>query len=178
MEFVFPAWREWGFLTLLQSDACMHQIRKIANSHGQDKARVKIRLFRHALLAFTLVGAFATLAAPSQAAAATGDHAQYQKPSTIRLSVSSGVAATRGAVLKCHPMGGSHKRGAEACTQLDASGGSFEASAQNSGVACTMQYEPVTATAVGQWNGRSVNFEQTYSNSCVLAAHTGAIFDI
>lgn len=139
---------------------------------------MKTRLIRHVLLAFTLVGAFATLAAPSQTAAATGDHAQHQKPSTIRLSVSSGVSPTRGAVLKCHPMGGSHKRGAEACTQLDGAGGRFEASAQNSGVACTLQYEPVTATAVGQWNGRSVNFEQTFSNSCVLAAHTGVIFDI
>ena len=39
-----------------------------------------------------------------------------------------------------------------------------------------MIYAPVPATAEGQWNGRPVDYEQTFANACVMAARTGAVF--
>ena len=39
-----------------------------------------------------------------------------------------------------------------------------------------MLYAPVTVQARGQWNGRPVEYRETFSNGCVMGARTGAVF--
>ena len=41
---------------------------------------------------------------------------------------------------------------------------------------CPMLYAPVTAHARGQWNGRPVEYTETFSNGCVMAGRTGSVF--
>ena len=35
---------------------------------------------------------------------------------------------------------------------------------------------PVTARAQGEWNGRPVDYAETFSNGCVMAGRTGSVF--
>ena len=93
------------------------------------------------------------------------------------LTVTKGDArsgGTRGAVLLCDPPLG-HAHAAEACAELAAAGGAIDRLPSRS-VFCPMIYAPVTAYARGRWNGRSVEFQQTYSSECVLHARTGSVF--
>ncbi|MFF4832940.1 SSI family serine proteinase inhibitor [Streptomyces sp. NPDC001315] len=82
---------------------------------------------------------------------------------------------TPGTLLRCDPPQG-HARAAEACAQLAAVNGDIGAIALKKDVFCTMVYAPVTARARGEWGGRSVEFEKTYANACVMEAWTGAVF--
>jgi hypothetical protein len=109
-------------------------------------------------------------AAPATAGTAAGGDYLY-------LMVTKGDSRssdTRGTLLLCDPPQG-HGRAAEACAQLDAVGGSVGA-LPPADVLCPMLYAPVTAQARGQWNGRPVEYRQTFSNGCVMGARTGAVF--
>jgi hypothetical protein len=81
---------------------------------------------------------------------------------------------TRGTLLLCDPPRG-HARAAEACAELDATGGDLRAMPLR-GAFCPMVHAPVTAHARGQWHGRPVDYTERFSNSCVMAARTGAVF--
>ncbi|MET9502596.1 SSI family serine proteinase inhibitor [Streptomyces sp. NPDC006622] len=97
----------------------------------------------------------------------------------LRLSVTTGDAHssdTRGTLLLCDPPQG-HSRAAEACADLTAAGGSIDAIAPKDAV-CSLLYAPVTARASGRWNGRPVAYAKTFSNTCVMLAETGAVFDL
>lgn len=79
----------------------------------------------------------------------------------------------RGGLLLCDPPLG-HARAAEACAELDAAGGDIERiPAKN--VFCPMIFAPVTVHARGLWDGRSVDFRQTYTSRCVMEARTGSV---
>jgi hypothetical protein len=98
----------------------------------------------------------------------------------LRLAVTRGEAGadgTRGVLLLCDPPRG-HAHAARACGQLAAAGGDISRFPRRPGVMCPMLYAPVTATAYGEWDGRRVDYTHAFSNSCIMGAETGAVFDL
>ncbi|WP_225095625.1 SSI family serine proteinase inhibitor [Streptomyces sp. CoH27] len=116
----------------------------------------------------------AGLLAASPAHAAPRDDLPRNWLSLIVTRGDAPTRTTRGALLLCDPPQG-HPRAAEACTELAAADGDI-ARIPADNVFCPMIYAPVTAYARGQWNGRPVDFRQTYPNACVMNARTGAVF--
>ncbi|MEU0943033.1 SSI family serine proteinase inhibitor [Streptomyces canus] len=109
-------------------------------------------------------------AAPATAGSLTGGDHLY-----LMVTTGDGRSSdTRGTLLLCDPPQG-HSRAAEACAQLDSVGGDIDA-LPTADVYCPMLYAPVTVQAGGQWNGRPVEYRQTFSNGCVMGARTGAVF--
>ncbi|MEV0129479.1 SSI family serine proteinase inhibitor [Dactylosporangium sp. NPDC050688] len=102
------------------------------------------------------------------------------KPTKLVLTVARGETTTpvqRRASLTCRPAGGSHKQARDACSALAKVGGNFTR-LQVTGGACTMQYDPVTVTAVGRWKGKRVDYRKTYGNACALSTTTGPVFSL
>ncbi|WP_432192633.1 SSI family serine proteinase inhibitor [Streptomyces sp. bgisy027] len=83
---------------------------------------------------------------------------------------------TPGNLLLCDPPQG-HAHAAEACADLDRVGGDISRLRQQDAF-CPMIYAPVTAHARGEWNGHPVDYRETFSNGCGLAAQTGAVFAV
>lgn len=86
---------------------------------------------------------------------------------------------SRGILLSCDPPQG-HGRAVEACAELEKVDGDISRlqGLQSKNTFCPMIYAPVTAHARGTWGGRSVEYRETFSNSCALAARTGALFTL
>jgi hypothetical protein len=109
-------------------------------------------------------------AAPAAAGSSPGGDQLY-----LMVTTGDGRSSdTRGTLLLCDPPQG-HGRAAEACAQLDSVGGDIDA-LPAADVYCPMLYAPVTVQARGQWNGRPVDYRQTFPNDCVMGARTGAVF--
>jgi hypothetical protein len=92
-------------------------------------------------------------------------------------TVTSGDARssdTRGTLLLCDPPQG-HAHAVRACEELRAADGDIGRIPPKD-VFCPMVYAPVTASARGEWGGHPVTYRNTFSNSCVMAAQTGAVF--
>ncbi|MGW6442000.1 SSI family serine proteinase inhibitor [Lentzea sp. NPDC055074] len=83
--------------------------------------------------------------------------------------------AFKATVLTCE-RGDRHPRRALACATL-ASAGTDLRTMQADDRACTFHYAPVEVAMFGFWRGEPVNEVHTYPNSCVMLAHTGALFD-
>lgn len=83
--------------------------------------------------------------------------------------------AFKATVLTCEP-GDPHPRRAAACATLASTGADLQAM-EADGRACTFLYAPVEVSMFGFWRGEPVNEVHTYPNSCVMLAHTGAVFD-
>ena len=112
------------------------------------------------------------------AAGATAAEAKAAQKTRLVLTVAKGETprpAAGRATLTCGPVGGSHQRAAAACGQLKRVKGDF-AALRVTDAMCTMQYEPVTVTAKGDWKGKKVAFQRTYGNGCVLSTETGSVF--
>ncbi|WP_433244658.1 subtilase-type protease inhibitor [Streptosporangium sp. CA-135522] len=95
------------------------------------------------------------------------------------LSIAQGedpTPATRAVVLVCDPPHGTHPAVGEACEALAGVGGDPGRLRPPPDQACTMQYDPVTVTATGLWNGRFIRYERTFGNACSLHGTTGAVF--
>ncbi|GGS67447.1 SSI family serine proteinase inhibitor [Streptomyces cinerochromogenes] len=95
----------------------------------------------------------------------------------LRLTVTKGGArsgGTLGALLLCDPPLG-HAHAAEACAELDAVDGDIDR-IPAAHAFCPMIFAPVTAHARGRWNGRWIDFEETYTSACVMRARTGPVF--
>lgn len=86
------------------------------------------------------------------------------------------VPVARHALLACDPPRGTHPDAAGACAALIPVRGNPAALTPLPDVVCTMQYDPVTVTAAGTWDGRFIRFERTYGNACSLYAATGPVF--
>lgn len=86
------------------------------------------------------------------------------------------TGGTRGALLMCDPPRG-HAHAADACAELDAAAGDIGAVSRKE-TFCPMIYAPVTARANGEWNGRRVAYERTFSNTCEMSAYTGDVFTL
>ncbi|MEV4502945.1 SSI family serine proteinase inhibitor [Streptomyces klenkii] len=92
------------------------------------------------------------------------------------LSVSGGQNTwIRGVQLSCPDADGHHPHAAEACTTLDRAKGD-PGRVTGAEHRCTRQYDPVTATAEGEWNGRPVVWHKTFPNACALDGATGPVF--
>lgn len=87
-------------------------------------------------------------------------------------------SGTRYGYLTCDPVGGKHNNPAAACAELAAAGGDLSATDQDSGVACTLEYAPVTVRAVGWYGDQPVKYKSTYGNHCVFAATAGEVWNI
>lgn len=95
----------------------------------------------------------------------------------LYLTVTKGEASSSdawGTLLLCDPPVG-HPHAAEACAELAAADGDIGRIPPKD-VFCPMVYAPVTARASGRWNGRPVDFQETYANTCAMNARTGAVF--
>ncbi|RCH99453.1 hypothetical protein CU098_011674 [Rhizopus stolonifer] len=75
--------------------------------------------------------------------------------------------------LTCDPTGGSHPNPSAACAQLAAVNGNITQIPPTAGVACTLQYDPVSVTVLGTYGGRGISFQQTYGNSCTMGIALG-----
>lgn len=83
--------------------------------------------------------------------------------------------AFKATVLTCE-RGDLHPRRAAACATLASAGADLQAM-EADGRACTFIYAPVEVSMFGFWRGEPVHEVHTYPNSCVMLAHTGAVFD-
>ncbi|WP_181140319.1 SSI family serine proteinase inhibitor [Streptomyces sp. Ru62] len=95
----------------------------------------------------------------------------------LHLTVTKGDARsgdTRDTLLLCDPPQG-HARASEACAELAAAGGAIDRIPAEQ-VFCPMIFAPVTVQARGRWDGRSVDFRDTYTSVCVMRARTGSVF--
>ncbi|GHE01375.1 subtilase-type protease inhibitor [Streptomyces alanosinicus] len=115
-------------------------------------------------------------AAPAQAAPRT---AFPLTDNWLYLTVVRGETAQsgdrHGTLLLCDPLPLGYARAAEACGELAAADGDITRIEQKK-VICSMIYAPVTVHAHGQWNGRPVDYQKTFSNKCAMEARTGAVF--
>jgi hypothetical protein len=82
----------------------------------------------------------------------------------------------RRTVLVCSPNRSGHPQAWLACGQLARAGGNPAFITPAWGVACTREYDPVTVTANGVWDGRLIRYQQTFANSCTLGVATGAVY--
>lgn len=100
--------------------------------------------------------------------------------SELKLTVAQGehpFPASKIRTLTCDPVGGTHPFAGQACRDLDRAGGDFTRLPGNPGIpGCTREYDPVTVTARGHWNGRPVKFRWTYGNDCMRNFESGPVF--
>ncbi|MEU0692677.1 subtilase-type protease inhibitor [Streptomyces niveus] len=120
---------------------------------------------------------------PASTDTATGRGGSLYAPSALVLTVTDGADHKTGTVqravtLSCAPTpSGSHPDAVTACAELKKNGAKFDAittSATNR--VCTKEWEPVTVTADGAWEGQRVNYAHTFSNSCAMDGGRGAVF--
>ncbi|MFD8496589.1 SSI family serine proteinase inhibitor [Amycolatopsis sp. NPDC059657] len=78
-------------------------------------------------------------------------------------------------VLECSPTGGTHPLAAAACADLEYANGDVRAVATDDRH-CPMIYAPVTVSEQGWWHGKRTGMTETFANTCVMRAETGAVF--
>ncbi|MFF9019086.1 SSI family serine proteinase inhibitor [Streptomyces eurythermus] len=131
----------------------------------------------HLTRAKTAAAALLAVAALLTAGPARAATREARADTWLYLTVTKGNARAgipRGTLLRCDPPG-PHARAAEACAELAAAGGDIgRIPAEN--VFCPMIYAPVTARALGRWNGRTIGFRETYTSACVMRARTRHVF--
>jgi hypothetical protein len=133
-----------------------------------------VKVVKFVAAAFAGVFLAALFAAPVGAVEPAPDRSEF-KLTVSRAGGGATVSRDRSVVLKCDPPRGSHPKKTKACQELEARGGRL--AAQDPGdVLCTMEYDPVTVTAVGSWRGQAVQFKETYVNNCLMLVHTGVVF--
>ncbi|MFF8841702.1 subtilase-type protease inhibitor [Streptomyces sp. NPDC015127] len=137
---------------------------------------------RSLVLATMALGIAVAPGTGSAGAAPTGTQSLYA-PSALVLTVTAGDDALNGSVLRavtlsCAPTAsGTHPDPGAACAELRAGGARFESIVgAGSGVMCTKQWDPVTVTADGVWDGRRVGFAHTFGNTCAKEGADGVVF--
>ncbi|QFR01041.1 serine protease [Streptomyces phaeolivaceus] len=123
-----------------------------------------------AALALLTVGA----TAPDRATAVQGDWLYVSLTRGEAHPAAPRSADTRGTLLLCDPPQG-HGHAAQACAELRRTEGDITRIPHRDAI-CTEIYAPIRATAEGQWNGRTITYEHTFANTCVMSARTGAVF--
>jgi hypothetical protein len=115
------------------------------------------------------------LAAPETSPAAAHRHADADDWLYVTVTRGDARAAdTRGTLLRCDPPRG-HSRAEDACAQLRSAGGDVRAIPRRDAF-CSMIYAPVTVRAGGRWQGRAIDYTETFANACVMRARTGDVF--
>ncbi|GGZ72185.1 subtilase-type protease inhibitor [Streptomyces subrutilus] len=130
------------------------------------------------------LSALTALAWPVAADAAPAGTASLYAPSALVLSLTAGGDADTGTVVRavtlvCAPTpGGTHPARTAACRELRGSGGELDAlTAPAADAACTREWNPMTVTADGVWQGRRLSYTYTFGNPCILRSTEGALFD-
>ncbi|MGW7381932.1 SSI family serine proteinase inhibitor [Streptomyces sp. NPDC054794] len=136
-----------------------------------------------------LLAVAALLAASPAAVAGSAAHGDLRSRSWLHLTVTQGevlppalapvgpgdAPVVRSALLLCDPPQG-HPHAAEACAELAAAGGDIGRIPPREDAVCALIYAPVTARATGVWQGRPVEYRETFANACVMTARTGSVF--
>ncbi|MFF3014258.1 subtilase-type protease inhibitor [Streptomyces sp. NPDC057939] len=129
--------------------------------------------------------AVTALAGTGAAGAAPAGTQSLFAPSALVVSLTAGEDVDSGTVLRaatltCSPApGGTHPDPAAACAELRANGPMLDALAEpRPDVACTREWDPMTVTAVGVWEGRKLSYTYTFGNPCGLRASNGVLFGI
>ncbi|MCU7730113.1 subtilase-type protease inhibitor [Actinoplanes sp. KI2] len=128
------------------------------------------------ILATSLSTTAALIAPGTPAAAAPTAPAPDSTLVLAVLPADPGGVPPRLATLECDPDGGSYAAAGSACDDLRLVDGDIAALTDDGGI-CTRVYQPVTAIAVGTWEGNPVAYRETFSNRCVLLHATGDVFD-
>lgn len=113
-----------------------------------------------------------SLAAPAQAETVHAKTTDY----TLEIldaadNRGDGSYGGRWAALDCDPPGGNHPRAEEACDLIAEHGDIASVQGVSDGP-CTMIYKPVTIRVTG-----IEEYEETFSNECVMKSVKGAVFD-
>jgi hypothetical protein len=83
----------------------------------------------------------------------------------------------RAVTLNCAPTAsGTHPAAPDACADLRAAGGDFDALTPKADTMCMKIWNPVVVTAQGVWEGKRVSYERTFANQCVMNAAAGSVF--
>ncbi|MGK5630453.1 subtilase-type protease inhibitor [Streptomyces sp. URMC 123] len=108
---------------------------------------------------------------------------RYAAPNAMVLTVGQGedpqtAPVRRAVLLSCAPTPhGDHPDPAAACAELRATNGDFAPlTAVAPDRACTLDWNPVTVTAEGVWEGRRVSYAHTFPNSCAKDATESSVF--
>uniref|UniRef100_A0AAU2JH80 Probable subtilase-type protease inhibitor n=1 Tax=Streptomyces sp. NBC_00049 TaxID=2903617 RepID=A0AAU2JH80_9ACTN len=127
--------------------------------------------------------ALTALAWPGSAGAAPAGTASLYAPSALVLGIAAGPDAETGTVLRavtlvCAPTpGGTHPNPVAACAELRASNRQLDPlAAPAADAVCTREWNPMTVTADGVWQGQRLNYAYTFANPCGLRNTTGALF--
>ncbi|MEU7554190.1 subtilase-type protease inhibitor [Streptomyces sp. NPDC044571] len=127
--------------------------------------------------------ALTALAWPGAADAAPSGTESLYAPSALVLGVANGEDASTGTVLRavtlvCAPKpGGTHPSPKAACAELRANASELDALAAPQGnVDCTKEWNPMTVTADGVWQGHRINYAYTYGNPCGMRHADSALF--
>jgi hypothetical protein len=138
-----------------------------------------MNMLRKRILVCTLaLAAFLTTATAAPAAAA-GQATDMTNSTGLLLTIAQGeepYPAREAALLTCEPAGGSHPSPAAAFALLAAADGDVAAVEVRPGRPCVLVYAPVTVTARGHWKGRTVDYRETFPNTCVLQVVKGSLF--
>lgn len=128
--------------------------------------------------------ALTALAWPGAAGAAPAGTASLYAPSALVLGVTAGPDADTGTVLRavtlvCAPTpGGTHPDPIAACGELRATGSELDPlAAPAADAVCTREWNPMTVTADGVWEGRRLSYTYTFGNPCGFRNTTGVLFD-
>ncbi|CAM5300946.1 subtilase-type protease inhibitor [Streptomyces narbonensis] len=106
-------------------------------------------------------------------------------PSALVMTIGEGEGPSSGTVvravtLSCAPTAsGTHPDPEAACAELASADGDFASLTDlREDRPCTREWNPVTVTGDGVWEGRRVSWSATYGNPCELRARTaeGAVF--
>lgn len=119
---------------------------------------------------------FACLALAAPIIPATAQAAPLLPASGLVLSVQPEMGILSTTQLNCEPAGGLHKHAKQACDQLLPVDGDFRRM-EETGAMCTMELNPTKATLRGKWRTKKVDFQEVFSNPCVMRAFTGKVFD-
>ncbi|MCX4524319.1 MULTISPECIES: subtilase-type protease inhibitor [unclassified Streptomyces] len=127
--------------------------------------------------------ALTALAWPGTAGAAPSGTESLYAPSALVLGITAGEDASSGTVLRavtlvCAPTPrGTHPSPAAACAELRANFDTLDAVTEPEwGTACTREWNPMTVTADGVWQGRRMSYSYTFGNPCGLHNTSGSLF--
>lgn len=104
-------------------------------------------------------------------------------PSALVLTITEGADPESGTVqravtLSCAPLpSGTHPDPAGACAELRAHDAQIDAiTTPGSQATCTKEWDPVTVTADGVWEGRHLSYVHTFGNPCAMDSGRGTVF--
>ena len=95
-------------------------------------------------------------------------------PDSFSLTSRDADGSVRDAVLSCVPLAGNHPASRAACRQLTGVRGQVSQIPPRHTL-CTTEYDPVTVTAHGTWQGGPRTYSKEFSNRCTAVRDTGGV---